>query len=106
MSIDEVVRSVHARPDAGERSHTMPSRLFIGGLSWKVNSEELRTKLAEYGPVVDAIIVTDRDTGDSRGFGFVTMGDRKDASRAIRKLNGQEWEGRTLVIRQATDRTR
>jgi RNA recognition motif-containing protein len=106
MSIEEVVQSVHARPDGDDRQHSIPSRLFVGGLSWRVNSDQLREKLEEFGPVTDAVVVTDRDTGDSRGFGFATMADRKDAAEAIRKLNGKEFDGRTLVVRQATDRQR
>jgi RNA recognition motif-containing protein len=56
------------------------------------------------GRVDDAVVVIDRDTGDSRGFGFVTMTDRKDAGEAIRQLNGAQLEGRTLVVRQAEER--
>lgn len=105
MSVEEVVNSVHGRSEGNERA-TIPTRLFVGGLNWRVNADQLRKKFEEFGPVSDAIIVTDRDTGDSRGFGFVTMADRKDGSEVIRKLNGQEFEGRTLVVRQATERNR
>ncbi len=107
MSVEEVMQSIGAKSsEGGERAHAIPSRLFIGGLDWSVTSDQLRRKLEEFGPVTDAIVVLDRDTGDSRGFGFVTMADRKDAAEAIRKLNGKEMEGRTLVVRQATDRQR
>lgn len=106
MSIEEVVQSVHGSPGTSERAHSIPSRLFVGGLSWRLTSDDLRTELEAFGPVTDVFIVTDRDTGDSRGFGFVTMADRKDAAEAIRKLNGKEVDGRTLVVRQATERQR
>ena len=107
MSIDDVMRNMNAPEEEENQSRaTIPSRLFVGGLNWRTTNEELKTKLEEFGPVTDVHIVTDRDTGDSRGFGFVTMADRKDAATAIRKLNGQEFAGRTLVVRQATERGR
>lgn len=107
LSIDEVVNNIYAEPDADAgRAHAIPCRLFIGGLNWRVTTDELQKMMEEYGPVSDAFIVTDRDTGDSRGFGFVTMRDRRDASQAIRKLNGEDFHGRTLVVRLATERQR
>jgi hypothetical protein len=106
MSVDEVMRTVHRQSGEGDRSHTIPSRLFVGGLNWRVTPDQLRTTLEEFGPVTDVVIVTDRDTGDSRGFGFVTMADRKDAAEAIRRLDGADLEGRSLVVRQATERQR
>lgn len=107
MSIDQVMRNM-TDPDNEESQAraTIPSRLFIGGLDWRVDDEELRKKLEEYGPVSDVHIVKDRDTGDSRGFGFVTMANRKDGDKAIRELDGQEFSGRNLVVRQATERGR
>ena len=106
MTIDEVMRSIDGRSEPNDRAHAIPSRLFVGGLNWRVTSDQLRTTLEEFGPVTDCVIVTDRDTGDSRGFGFVTMADRKDAAEAIRRLDGSDLEGRTLVVRQATERQR
>jgi RNA recognition motif-containing protein len=108
MSVDEVMRSMNPGDEDGASAprNTIPSRLFVGGLNWRTTNDELRTKLEEFGPVTDVHIVTDRDTGDSRGFGFVTMADRKDAAQAIRDLDGQEFAGRTLVVRQATERGR
>ncbi|TPV93297.1 MAG: RNA-binding protein [Myxococcales bacterium FL481] len=106
MSIDEVVQGLTSPPEGAERSTAHPSRLFIGGLSHQVTVGEMQAKLEEYGPVAEAVIVTDRDTGDSRGFGFVTMADRRDAVKAIRALDGQDLWGRTLVVRQATERGR
>lgn len=107
MSIDQVMRNIEGGGDEEqEQRATIPSRLFIGGLDWRVNNDELKKKLEEYGPVTDVHIVTDRDTGDSRGFGFVTMANRKDADRAIKQLDGQEFSGRNLVVRQATERNR
>lgn len=81
-----------------------PCRLFVGGLSWDTTAGELRKVFAEIGDVVDAVIVTDRATGDSRGFGFVTMADRKIATKAMRELGGSELDGRPLRIDIATER--
>ncbi|MCX4246902.1 hypothetical protein [Paraliomyxa miuraensis] len=109
MSIDEVMQSMQGGPedaDGGPAQRTIPSRLFVGGLAWGVTTEVLRQTFESIGRVNDAIVMLDRDTGDSRGFGFVTMADRKDASEAIRRLNGVDLEGRTLVVRQATERSR
>jgi len=107
MSIDEVMQSMQGNEaEGGQAPRTIPSRLFVGGLAWGVTTEQLRAKFEEIGPVKDAVVMLDRDTGDSRGFGFVTMADRKDAGEAIRKLNGVDLEGRGLVVRQATERSR
>lgn len=81
-----------------------PCRLFVGGLSWGTTASDLRKTFGELGEVVDAIIVTDRGTGESRGFGFVTMADRKIANKAVRELGGQELDGRTIRVDMATDR--
>lgn len=105
-SVEEVMQAVHGRHDAEHPGAAVPSRLFVGGLDWRVTMDQLKKKFEALGNVLDLIIVTDRDTGDSRGFGFVTMADRKDAAEAIRKFNGQDFEGRTLVVRQATERGR
>lgn len=93
-------------PNAARRAHAIPSRLFVGGLSSTVSSADLRALFDEFGPIEDAIVVMDRDLGESRGFGFVTMADRRDAAVAARELSGREVDGRTLVVRPATERTR
>lgn len=109
MSADDVVRRMMGGGDEEGKEpqrKTQPSRLFVGGLAWRVTQEQLREKFEKLGPVIDAVVVLDRDTGDSRGFGFVTMGNRKDAAEAIKKLDGQDFEGRSLVVRPATERGR
>jgi RNA recognition motif-containing protein len=105
-SPEEVVRAVLEGPAIPRSAPGIPCRLFVGGLSWGTSVDDLRKAFEKLGAVNDAVVVTDRDTGDSRGFGFVTMADRKDAAQAIRKLNGTELDGRTLVVKQATERTR
>jgi RNA recognition motif-containing protein len=106
LSIEEVVASVHKAGGAGHQSARIPVRLFVGGLSWQTGGDELRALFEKVGPVVDAVLVLDRDTGDSRGFGFVTMADRKDAATAMKSLDGTEFDGRTLVVNLATERNR
>ena len=81
-----------------------PCRLFVGGLSWETNAPDLKKAFETIGEVVDTVIVMDRDTGDSRGFGFVTMCDRKTATKAMRELSGFELNGRSLRVDMATDR--
>jgi RNA recognition motif-containing protein len=82
----------------------MPCRLFVAGLTRSITNEELRARFEAFGPVTDVFVPLDADTGDPRGFGFVTMADSKDASRAISKLDGEEIDGRNMVVRIATDR--
>jgi RNA recognition motif-containing protein len=103
QAAEEAVRE--ARAAQGDK-RTIPCRLFVGSLSWGTSEEDLRTAFGEYGKVADAVVVQDRDTGRSRGFGFVTFEDRKDASRAIGQLDGAELDGRTIVVKVATERQR
>lgn len=93
------VSSPNSRPRPGR-----PVRLFVGSLSWDTTAESLKTFFSSLGDVVDAIVVTDRDTGDSRGFGFVTMADKKAAATAVRDLDGQELDGRSIRVSVATER--
>ncbi|MEZ4452097.1 MAG: hypothetical protein R3B09_21715 [Nannocystaceae bacterium] len=93
-------------PAEGGRRHSIPSRLFVGGLSSSMSSADLRALFDAFGPIEDAVVVMDRDLGESRGFGFVTMADRRDAAIATRELSGREIDGRTLVVRPATERSR
>lgn len=73
-------------------------RLFAGNLSFEVDAALLRATFAEYGAVGDVKIITDRDTGKSKGFGFVDMTDEDAARGAIQALNGTMIEGRRLVV--------
>ena len=81
-----------------------PVRLFVGGLSFDTTPDDLKELFGTIGIVVDAMVVYDRDTGDPRGFGFVTMGDRKLASKAMRELSGHELQGRNIRVDMATER--
>lgn len=89
---------------ATHRAASVPCRLFVGGLSWDTNEEGLRQAFGQYGTVTDAFIVKDRDTGRSRGFGFVTFDNRKDAAKAIEALDGEDLDGRNIAVNIATER--
>jgi cold-inducible RNA-binding protein len=79
----------------------MPVKLFVGGLSYSTSSERLREAFAACGSVESASVVTDRDTGRSRGFGFVEMTTPEDADQAINRLNGSSLDGRTIQVERA-----
>ena len=79
----------------------MAHKLFIGGLSFSTSDERLRELFATAGAVESAAVVTDRDTGRSRGFGFVEMATAEEADAAAKKFNGQVVDGRTLKVEVA-----
>jgi RNA recognition motif-containing protein len=76
----------------------MASKLYIGGLSYSTTSEGLREFFAQCGTVQSATVITDRFSGQSRGFGFVEMGTAEEAQKAIAQLNGRELDGRRLTV--------
>lgn len=80
----------------------MAQKLFIGGLSFSTTTERLRETFAQAGQVESAAVVTDRDTGQSRGFGFVEMSTAEEADRAITTFNGKDLDGRQLRVERAT----
>jgi len=80
------------------------SKLFIGGLSWNTNDSSLRAKFEEFGTLEDAVVVKDRESGRSRGFGFVTYQSDEDAQSALNAMNNQEFEGRTIRVDKAGER--
>jgi RNA recognition motif-containing protein len=79
-------------------------RLYVGNLSYSVTNESLEELFAQYGSVQSAQVVQDRDTGRSKGFGFVEMGDDNAAQEAIRALNEKEHDGRNLTVNEARPR--
>src|SRR3989440_12098758 len=79
----------------------MAQKLFVGGLPFATSNDQLRDLFAEVGEVASATVVTDRDTGRSRGFGFVEMATMEAAEEAINRLNGRDYEGRRLQVEQA-----
>ena len=80
----------------------MPVKLFVGGLSFTTSNDSLRAAFARYGVVESAAVMTDRETGRSRGFGFVEMATAEEAEQAIARLNGHELDGRTLKVERAS----
>jgi len=80
------------------------AKLFIGGLAWHTDDQTLRQKFEEFGEVEEAVVVKDRDTGRSRGFGFVRFTSEEAADNAIANMNDQEFDGRRIRVDKATDR--
>ncbi len=79
----------------------MAMKLYVGGLAYSVTEQELEQLFAEQGKVVSAIIIKDRDSGQSKGFGFVEMEDVKEGQNAIKELNGKDFNGRSIMVNQA-----
>lgn len=76
-------------------------KLFVGSLAWATTDESLAAHFATCGSVTSAKVITDRESGRSKGFGFVEMEDDKEADAAIEKLNGSELDGRTIAVNEA-----
>jgi cold-inducible RNA-binding protein len=83
----------------------MSKKLFVGSLSWDTDDHGLRTAFEQFGPVEDAKVINDRDTGRSRGFGFVTFSSEADAQKAMEEMNGAVLDGRTLNVNEAQERS-
>ena len=79
-------------------------KLYVGNLAWGVTDDDLQSLFSEHGSVASAAVITDRETGRSRGFGFVEMEDGGDA--AIEALNGQDMQGRALRVNEAQSKER
>lgn len=82
----------------------MGTKLYVGNLSYQTQEFELREHFTQFGEVVSANIITDRDTGRSRGFGFVEMSTEEEAQRAQQGTDGQELDGRQLKVNEAKPR--
>lgn len=83
----------------------MSANIYVGNLSFQTSASQLESLFAEHGQVTNAQVVTDRDTGRSRGFGFVEMQSREAANSAIEALNGRDVEGRSLKVNIAKPRS-
>lgn len=82
----------------------MAKRLFVGGLSWDTDETELRRAFERFGELDDVKVITDRETGRSRGFGFVGFNDSKAADTAIAEMDGTDLDGRTIRVNEAQER--
>lgn len=80
-------------------------KLYVGNLSYSTNEEILRTHFETFGSVAEVAVISDRDTGRPRGFGFITMNNDDEARSAMEELNGKDLEGRALNINEARERT-
>lgn len=79
----------------------MAMKLYVGGLAYTVTDKELETLFAEQGKVVSVSVIKDRDSGQSKGFGFIEMADVNEAQKAIKELNGKELSGRSIIVNEA-----
>ncbi|KAL8096960.1 glycine-rich RNA-binding protein 7-like [Apium graveolens] len=79
-------------------------RCFVGGLAWATTDRTLEDAFSQFGDVVDSKIINDRETGRSRGFGFITFKDEKAMNDAIEGMNGQELDGRNITVNEAQSR--
>ena len=83
----------------------MGKRLYVGNLTYSTTDDVLRQLFEAHGTVTSAQVIMDRDTGRSKGFGFVEMGSDEEAQAAIAALNGQQVEGRALTVNEARPKT-
>ncbi|KAE8769475.1 low temperature-responsive RNA-binding protein [Hordeum vulgare] len=79
-------------------------RCFVGGLAWATDDQSLQNAFSKYGDVIDSKIITDRETGRSRGFGFVTFASDEAMRQAIEAMNGQDLDGRNITVNEAQSR--
>ena len=82
----------------------MAKKLYVGNLSYGTTEDQLRTLFSEAGEIAEVALITDRDTGRSKGFGFVEMGSAGEAEAAIAALNGRDHDGRALTVSEAKPR--
>src|SRR5947209_3913656 len=82
----------------------MAKNIYVGNLVWECTADDLLALFQEHGAVARAQVITDRETGRSRGFGFVEMESDAEAQKAIDALNGSEWNGRPLTVNEARPR--
>lgn len=79
----------------------MAMKIYVGGLAYSITDKELEDLFTEEGKVVSAVVIKDRDSGQSKGFGFVEMEDVKEGQNAIKNLNGKEVGGRAIMVNEA-----
>lgn len=79
-------------------------KIFVASLSWNTTVEGLKERFGPIGEIEDAVLIKDRDTGRSRGFGFITFANSEDASRAIQELDNSELDGRNIKVSLAKER--
>src|SRR5215210_1053411 len=90
--------------DRARRGFSMAKNIYVGNLVWDCTADDLLALFQEHGAVARAQVITDRETGRSRGFGFVEMDDDGEAQKAIEALNGTDYKGRPLTVNEAKPR--
>jgi RNA recognition motif-containing protein len=88
----------------GKKGTEKIMKLYVGNLPWSTADSDLESMFAEYGSVQSASVITDRETGRSRGFGFVEMSDSEQGKKAMNELNGRQLESRELKVNEANDK--
>ena len=83
----------------------MNKKLYVGNLDYSVNQDELREHFSEAGEIVDSVVITHRDSGRSKGFGFVEFATEEEAQKAIEMFNGKDFKGRDIVVNEARPKT-
>ncbi len=83
----------------------MAKKLFVGGLSWDTTDDGLRQAFVPHGEITEAKVITDRDTGRSRGFGFVTFAQDEDGKTAISQMDGTNLDGKTIKVNEAQEKS-
>lgn len=81
------------------------NKVFVGGLSWNTDQESLANHFSKFGNIEEATVITDRETGRSRGFGFVTFSDAESADRSVKEMDGVELDGRNIKVNIAKERS-
>ena len=84
----------------------MSNKIFVGGLSWNTNNDGLHEAFERFGAVTEAKVITDRETGRSRGFGFVTFEENDSTQKAISEMDGTELDGRSIKVSEAQEKSR
>lgn len=97
-------RVVFEAPRKESETRVMAKKMYVGSLSWDTTDDGLRNAFATHGEVTDVAVIKDRDTGRSRGFGFVTMADDTEAKAAMAALDGTDLDGRTIKVNEAQDK--
>jgi hypothetical protein len=103
-SIDDVMMSLQGDVRVERSAPAIPAKLFVGSLSDSTTSSSLRNHFEPHAPIAEAVVITDRSTGASRNFGFVTVADRKAAPTVITALHHSELDGNRIVVNVATEK--
>uniref|UniRef100_A0A0D9YJ60 RRM domain-containing protein n=1 Tax=Oryza glumipatula TaxID=40148 RepID=A0A0D9YJ60_9ORYZ len=96
--------SAGSSPAMFNAARLMSTKLFVGGLSWNTNDDSLREAFTSFGDVTEARVINDRESGRSRGFGFVSFANGDDAKSAMDAMDGKELEGRSIRVNFANER--